>query len=129
MRTVKNPIKIDRENRKIIVNKDFLRRADYFGTAESVQIEEVRNAYPQYEVVPRTISRCEHKESYAGLTYEYMEEYIEKFHPELAEEYKNLLFKAKGHSIRYANIKKWFLEKCKDVDEHFVIRKEKKKVA
>ena len=57
MRTVKNPIKIDRENRKIIVNKDFLRRADYFGTAESVQIEEVRNAYPQYEVVPRTISK------------------------------------------------------------------------
>ena len=126
MRTVKNPIKIDRENRKIVVNKDFLRKADYFGTSESVQLEEVRKAYPNYEVIARTISKYEHKESYEGLTYKYMEEYIEERHPELKEKYEDLRFRAKCHSIRYANIKKWFLEACKDVDEEFVIKNIKK---
>lgn len=117
---VKNPIKIDRSTGKIIVNKDFLKRADYFGTAEYMQLEEVRKAYPLYTVEARTIKTKEDKENYRGLTYEYMENYIAKFKPELKEEYDTMCYRAKCHSIRYANIKKWFLSACPEVNSFLI---------
>ena len=122
--SVKNPIKIDRSTGKIIVNKDYLRRADYFGTAEYFNLEEVRKAYPTFTVEARSIAKKEDKENYRGLTYEYMEAYIEKFKPELKKEYDTMCFRAKCHTVRYANIKKWFLSACPEVNS-FVIENTK----
>ena len=122
--SVKNPIKIDRSTGKIIVNKDYLRRADSFGTAEYFNLEEVRKAYPTFTVEARSIAKKEDKENYRGLTYEYMEAYIEKFKPELKEEYETMCFRANCHTIRYANIKKWFLSACPEVNS-FVIENTK----
>ena len=53
----------------------------------------------------------EDKESYRGLTYKYMEDYI-RTHANAAAnmaEYHQQRLLAECHSIRYANIKKWVL--------------------
>lgn len=116
MTSVKNPIKIDRENRKIIVNKNFLSRANYFGTAEYEKLESVRQAYPNFSVTARTISKNEEKESYKGLTYAYMEKYIDLYRADLKQEYQVIRLRAECHSIRYAHVKRWFLSACPEVN-------------
>lgn len=124
---VKNPIKIDRSTGKIIVNKDFLRKADYFNTAEYYQLEEVRKAYPLYTVEARTIKTKDDKENYRGLTYKYMEAYIKRFKPELQEEFETMCIRAGCHSIRYAHLKGWFLKACPEVNS-FEIERSKEEI-
>ena len=72
-----------------------------------------------------------HVESdYRGLTYQYMENYIAT-HANAAsimEEYKELRLQAKCHSIRYANIKKWFLAMYPEVAQFGVVECAESKV-
>lgn len=80
----------------------------------------MRKAYPLYTVEARTIKTKEDKENYRGLTYKYMEDYIDKNKPYLKPEYDKMLFRAKCHSIRYANIKKWFLSAFPEINSFII---------
>lgn len=79
-----------------------------------------RNAgrdYPTYTVVRREIKRNTGKESYRGLTYQYMEAYIDAHENAavLRKEYDELKFLAECHSIRFPHIKAWFLRTFPEV--------------
>ena len=64
MKAIKNPIRINRPNAKIEVSKAFLKRANLYGTSESLTLEKVRAAYPEFEVVGRSIAKSNTKRPY-----------------------------------------------------------------
>ena len=108
---MKNTLKINHENRTLVMDRTFAKAASFVGSNEYNLLQDARRDYPSYQVTLRSIKKKEDKESYRGLTYQYMENYIAT-HANAAsimEEYKELRLQAKCHSIRYANIKKWFL--------------------
>ena len=89
---------------------------------EYAHLQQVRQDYPTYTVIRRQIRTNPKKESYKGLTYEYMEDYIlthgsaEDIRKNLAE-YEELLLLSECHSRsrRYPAIKRWFLEMYPEV--------------
>ena len=69
----------------------------------------------------KRIKRNPDKETYRGLTYAYMERYIETHAnaDEIMEEYKELRLISECHckARRYPKIKKWFLKKYPEVEK------------
>lgn len=61
----------------IEMTKEFAKKAKYYGTEEYTQLQKARKDYPTYSVVTR---KSVSKESYKGLTINYMYNYIKK-HP------------------------------------------------
>ena len=102
----------------IEMNREFAKYAAVAGTDEYNLLQQTRKDYPTFSVVRKQIKKNKDKESYKGLTYEYMESYI-KGHDDKEEtimkEYLEKRLHAECHSIRYPVIKKWFLEKFPEV--------------
>ena len=108
---MKNTLKINHENRTLVMDRTFAKAASFVGSNEYNLLQDARRDYPSYQVTLRSIKKKEDKESYRGLTYQYMENYIRSHAnaaPNMAEFQQQILL-SKCHSIRYANIKKWFL--------------------
>ncbi len=116
---MKNILRIDHANAKIIMDREFAIKSAIFGTEEYKHLQEARRDYDGYAVVRKTIRTNSKKESFNGLTYEYMEKYMVRYNipEELRKEYEELRFMAKCHSIRYPVIKKWFLNTFPDVKD------------
>ena len=89
---------------------------------EYALLQKTRVENPTFTVRRRQIKSNPHKDTYKGLTYEYMEHYISTHEPEdkvdevLAhfEELK-LISQCHGQRLRYPTIKKWFLNRYPDV--------------
>ncbi|MBR5291400.1 MAG: hypothetical protein IKU32_00630 [Clostridia bacterium] len=112
-----NWLKINHDTKTLIMDRTFAKKAAYVGDREYNILQEARRDYPEYQVITRAIKKKEDKECYRGLTYKYMEDYIRTHTnaaPNMAEFQQQLLL-AKCHSIRYANIKKWFLASYPEV--------------
>lgn len=123
---MKNYAKIDHTNRKIIMDRTFAKNAEIVGSSEYNQLQACRKDYPTYTVEQRHIKRNTEKECYRGLTYTYMEDYIE-VHANAAarrKEYDELRLLAKCHSVRYPTIKAWFLTTYPEVAQFGMISKE-----
>ncbi len=121
---MKNAIKIDFINNRILMTRAFAKLASDVRSKEYEMLQKARCDYPNYTVEIRTIKRNPDKETYAGLTYNYMMDYIRTH--EAAEtrelvlaEFNEMLLISKCHSkaFRYPTIKKWFLEKYPAVAE------------
>lgn len=89
---------------------------------EYAQLQKVRQDFPTFAVRTRQIKSNPHKDTYKGLTYEYMREYIilhttpEKEAEAVAEfDEMVLISKCHGKTLRYPTIKKWFLAKYPEV--------------
>ena len=127
---MKNTLKINHENRTLVMDRTFAKAASFVGSNEYNLLQEARRDYPSYQVILRSIKKKEDKESYRGLTYQYMENYIAT-HANAArimEEYKELRLQAECHSIRYPNIKKWFLAKYPEIAQFGVTEIPERKV-
>ena len=119
---MKNTLKLNHENRTIVMDRTFAKRSENTRSEEYAHLQQVRQDYPTYEVIRRQIRTNPKKESYKGLTYEYMEDYIlthgsaEDIRKNLAE-YEELLLLSECHSRsrRYPAIKRWFLEMYPEV--------------
>ena len=115
-------IRIDRENNKIVMTRKFAKKADDPTTKEFRLLQEVMATYPTFSVNNHTIKKNPNKECYKGLTYDYMRDYI-RTHEAGANvegalaELEEMIFKTKCHSIRYAHVKKWFLESYPSIDD------------
>ena len=111
-------IRINPIAKKIILKSEFAKKALCVGSDQYYELQEAHNAYPDYSIEVRTIKKKVGKESYKGLTYEYMEDYISKADPTGAMMivYNELRYKAECHSIRYGHIKKWFLETFPEIN-------------
>ncbi len=123
---MKNILRIDHANAKIIMDREFAIKSAIFGTEEYKHLQEARRDYDGYAVVRKTIRTNSKKESFNGLTYEYMEMYMDKYNvsQEIRKQYDDLRFKAKAHSIRYPVIKKWFLQTFPDMKDWGKIKEE-----
>lgn len=121
----KNYLKIDHKNANLVMDKTFAKAAEYYGSAEYNMLQAARSDYPTYSVVTRTIKKNKNKESYRGLTYEYMENYIAAHAnaKEVMEEYKELRLISECHSVRYAHVKVWFLDKYPEIKKFGVSMK------
>ena len=116
---MKNILKVSHEKRQIIMDRAFEKASSIVGSEEYLKLQMAMKDFNTYAVTRRQIKKNANKESYKGLTYEYMENYI-KTHANAAvimEEYEELRLRAKCHSIRYANIKQWFLKTYPQIDD------------
>lgn len=116
---------INTRTHTIEMTKKFAKAASKFGTDEYMNLQIARKDYPNYKVVTVSRKSATKKDSYKGLTYEYMENYI-KTHDDgktimaeylmlrgLSDEAKENLVEA--HS--YSEMKKWFLNKFSAIRE------------
>lgn len=115
---MKNALYIDFTNNKIVMTTTFAKKCYNTASAEYAQLQSVRRDYPNFDVVTRKIKPNPNKETYAGLTYEYMRNYIithasdETREKEVAEfDELILISKCQTKAKRYPTIKKWFLVK------------------
>lgn len=119
---MKNVLKLNHTNCTIVMDRTFAKRSENTRSEEYAHLQQVRQDYPTYTVVRRQIRMNPNRESYKGLTYEYMEDYIlthgsaDEVRKNLAK-YEELLLVAECHSRsrRYPAIKSWFLEMYPEV--------------
>lgn len=108
----------------IEMSREFAKYAEQVGSDEYNLLQQTRRDYPNFRVVRKQIAKKKDKESYKGLTYEYMENYI-KLHDDKEEtimkEYKEMRLLAACHSIRYPVIKKWFFKQFPEVEKFGVL--------
>lgn len=121
---MKNTLKIDRENALIIMDRTFAKLSENTRSEEYAHLQQVRRDYPTYKVVTRQIKKNPNKESYKGLTYEYMRFYIFTHEPaesrkQVLAEFDELVLISQCHSKakRYPVIKNWFLDKYPEIKE------------
>ena len=117
-------LKVDHSKRQLVMSREFAKFANDTMSEEYAHLQSVRQDYPLYQVVLRKITRNSNKESYKGLTYEYMEDYIlthgtQEERKKTYDEYNELRLIAECHSKahRYPTIKRWFLNKYPEIME------------
>lgn len=119
------------ENRTIEMTKVEAKAAGKITSEKYKELKAYKEAYPGFEVVIVAASR--RKSAYSGLTYEYMEAYIEKHDDEnntimvefnklraivSDEDKKNLGGMSETlKAASYGEIREWFLETFKEIKE------------
>ena len=126
---------INSKKMTIEVTKAFAKKASKFNTKEYKELQSVRRDYPNFEVVVRTSKP--NKNSYKGLTFEYMETYIKAHDDENNSIMKDFLdlrgqseeaIEAMADSASYGEIKAWFFEQYPQIKK-FHERRENLKAA
>ena len=111
---------INEKKNAIELSKKEAAAAAKFGTREYKTLQEARKDYPGFKVVTITRKSTAKKESYKGLTYGYMETYIQKHDDDeksIMAEYMMLrglseeAEEALAESFTYQEMKEWFLAK------------------
>ena len=123
---MKNYLKVDDRNRRLIMDRMFDRNRQIVGSREYDLLQRAKADHPQYEVVLRHIKTNPEKQAYKHLTYAYMVEYISR-HPRAEErmkEFEEMTLRAKCHALKYAKVKEWFLAAYPNISDftpqHFV---------
>lgn len=116
---MRGTIRVDHINKNIMISKTFARASMVINSEEYKTLSDVKSTYGEYSIIQREIRKNPQKESYRGLTYAYMEHYILTHDKsgEIMKIYEELRLRALCHSIRYAHIKKWFLEIYPEIDD------------
>ena len=118
----KSKIKVFQTKGIIEINTTFVKMMQNPLSDEYALLQKTKMENPTFTVRRRQINSNPHKDTYKGLTYEYMQHYISTHEPEdkveevLAyfEELK-LISQCHGKRLRYPTIKKWFLHEYPDV--------------
>ena len=120
-----NYLRVDTVNRQLVMDKAFAKNASIVGSREYEMLQQARNDYKDFTVIKRTIKKNPNKESYKGLTYDYMEDYIRTHEDaenvkEMLNEFREMRLISQCHSkaFRYPIIKKWFLEQYPEIEEY-----------
>lgn len=117
---MRNTIIRDDVNKQLMMTRTFAKLSKDIRSEEYQLLQAARRDYPNYEVVARTIRRNSDKKTYHGLTYTYMEKYIELCgNDEQLEELNGMRLIGECHTrgFSYATIKKWFLETFPEVEK------------
>ncbi len=132
---MKNTLTINHANRTIVMDRTFAKFAVDTRSEEYAHLQMVRRDYPNYDVVQRHIRTNSTKNTYKGLTYEYMKEYIQT-HGTEEKKARNLekfnemylISKCQGKAYRYPVIKSWFLEEYPEIVKFAEEEKKKKEM-
>lgn len=118
---MKNTLRFDHDARCIVMDRTFYKNSSNIRFEEYNLLQRARQDYPTYTPVIKRIKRNPNKETYRGLTYAYMERYIETHDnaDEIMAEYreKRLISECHGKARRYPAIKKWFLKQYLEVEK------------
>ena len=118
---MKNTLRFDHDARCIVMDRTFYKNSSNIRFEEYSMLQRARQDYPNYTPVIKRIKRNPDKETYRGLTYAYMERYIESHDnaEEIMAEYRELRLISECHckARRYPKIKKWFLKKYPEVEK------------
>lgn len=116
-----NNIRINDKNHTIEITKKFATAAKRFGTPQYEDLQAVRRDYPHYRVEIKTPSKK--ADCFKGLTYGYMENYINSHNKELIGEFFILCGKTEegddqefAAAASYGQIKAWFLEQFPELN-------------
>jgi len=116
-------IRINHFDKEILISKSFQKAAMNPTSKEYAELMEIMSNHPTYKLAQRVIKKNTQKETYAGLTYEYMRDYIilhsaPEEETAAVAEFDEMIHISKCHSKaqRYPTIKKWFLEKYPEID-------------
>lgn len=111
-------ITINTKAHTIEMSKKYATNASRFGTPEYNELQQARRDYPNYRIATKSVKsgKC----AYSGLTYKFMEKYINAHDDEegtIFAEYNLLRAKSEeaielgAESASYMEIKDWFLKK------------------
>lgn len=118
---MKNTLRFDHDARCIVMDRTFYKNSSNIRFEEYAMLQRARQDYPTYTPVIKRIKRNPNKETYRGLTYAYMERYIESHDnaEAIMAEYKELRLISECHckARRYPKIKKWFLAKYPEIEK------------
>ena len=111
-------VKVLHSENTIEMNKFFAKMTENPLSDEYALLQKIRLDYPDYKVRTRQIKKNTQKETYAGLTYAYMRNYIfthasEETQEQEIHEFDELILisRCQTKAKRYPTIKKWFLAK------------------
>ena len=117
-------IRLNHFSKEILISKTFQKAAMNPNSMEYKDLAEVMEKHPDYTISQRAIKKNTHKETYAGLTYEYMRDYIilsstkEEEAANVAEFNELILIsRCQPKNLRYPTIKKLFLAKYPEIAE------------
>lgn len=122
MMNPKSAVKVKHADQLIEMNTTFAKMIENPMSDEYALLQKLKMENPGFKVSRRKIKSNPNKDSYKGLTYEYMKMYI-KTH-ETKEQAKEiiaylddqiLISKCHSQRLRYPTIKKWFLKQYPDV--------------
>ena len=117
---MKNTLRFDHDARCIVMDRTFYKNSSNIRFEEYAMLQRARQDYPTYTPVIKRIKRNPDKETYRGLTYAYMEHYIESHDNavEIMAEYRELrlISECHGKARRYPAIKRWFLKKYPEIE-------------
>ena len=86
---------------------------------KSITLEKVRAAYPEFEVIGRSIAKSNTKRPYLRVSYAYMERYIANHEKaeERMKEYQEMRFRSECHEVPFSEVKKWFIACYPEIDD------------
>ena len=125
-------ITINERRRELVITKKFDKAASRFGSPEYLELREARREFPSFKVVVRANNKNK-KDTYKGLTFEYMEKYIKAHDDEkntIMTEFRVLRAQtedgeeALAVSCSYQEIKVWFFGKYPQIAEFHKKREE-----
>lgn len=102
---------IDHVSRTVLVSKKFMKAAGALGSNECREIMELRKSFPDYSIEIKQVTKAAPK-SHSGLSYAFMESYIQMQdnHDELMNEFLSL----RALGMNYSQIKSWFLNRISE---------------
>lgn len=112
---------------KTIVGCDYnFKRAGIPGSDQEKELMKRINDHPDYSFqVVKPKKQVEKKLTYAGLTKDFIEKYLEIQKGELAEEMRTQFAKMKEDKVRFPTIRSWFL----DLFPKFNVEKAKREIS
>ena len=116
---MKNYLKVDDRNMRLIMDRTFDKNRRIVDSPEYDKLQRAKADYPHYAVVLKRIKTNPEKRVYDGLTYEYMREYIKRHANSDArlKEFEEMVLRSKCHAIKYPKVKEWFLAAYSEIDD------------
>ena len=129
---MKNSILVNSKNSTLEISKKFDKARQRFGSPEYIELQNARKDNPGFRVVVKA-SSGKGVNHYKGLSFEYMEKYIDSHDDEeksIRREYEILRGKSdeavelNTESYSYMDIKEWFLKKYPAIAEFHAKREQ-----
>lgn len=117
------PISVNFTNQTIVMTKAFADKASNPKTAEHKQLAELKKSFPTYTEVRHTIKKTK-KESYKGLNYDFMFDYINRYVEESKKEkaikdLEDQIYLTKCHTAKFPTVRKWFLATYSEINTNY----------
>ena len=116
-------MKINHQTQTIELSKSFANKASKYGSEEYHALTSAQKDFPFYKTSITASAKRKTKDSYKGLTYEYMEQYIKKQenHEKKLAAFYTLrakdIDKATADPAHYTTVKRWFLNEFPEIKE------------